>query len=179
MEKRSMSQSWHSVNCESLPKERGDNHNSVCASAEANVFGQTVALWIAVIPQIARRYHLLVWWLLRAAIIAFATKLWADKRFLLLCHSIHIRNYRLSDQSGKDTYTDADQKYMYRCRAVVSISDCSATAHRRGIFFLHLRQPQKVIVLSIADTSAILRTISLGAQSIPFPTNNWATLYQC
>ena len=99
------------TDCESLHTGKGDNHNSVCASAEANVFVQTVALWIAVIPQIARRCHLPVWWLLRAAIPAFATKLWADKRVTLLCPRIHIRINGLSDTSGKDTNTDADQKY--------------------------------------------------------------------
>jgi len=74
------------ADCESLHTEKGDNHNSVCASAEANVFDQAVVLWIAVIPQIVRRCHLLVWCLLRAATIAFATKLWADKRFQILLY---------------------------------------------------------------------------------------------
>ena len=50
---------------------------------------------------------------------------------------------------------------MHRCRAVVPITDCSATAHRRGILFLASVTARKVIVLSIADISAILRTISL------------------
>ena len=44
------------------------------SSAEANVFGQTVALFSAVISPIARRCDLLVGLLLQAAIIAFTTK---------------------------------------------------------------------------------------------------------
>ena len=50
---------------------------------------------------------------------------------------------------------------MHRCRAVVPILDCSATAHRRGILFSASEKPEKVIALSIADASAIMRTISL------------------
>jgi len=50
-----------------------------CASsAEADMFVQMVALFFAVIPQIARRCNLPVWLLLRAATIAFATKLLAN-----------------------------------------------------------------------------------------------------
>ena len=48
-----------------------------CASsAEADVFVQTVALFIVVTPQIARRCDMFVRLLLRAAIIAFATYYW-------------------------------------------------------------------------------------------------------
>lgn len=61
---------------------------------------------------------------------------------------------------------------LYRCRPEIWCTDavqlCQSLIvqqlHTVGTsFFLHLRQPQKVIVLSIADTSAILRTISFGA----------------
>ena len=46
-----------------------------CASsAEANVFGQAVALCIAVISQTVRRCDLLVGLLLRTTTIAFANK---------------------------------------------------------------------------------------------------------
>ena len=49
-----------------------------CASsAEADVFVQTVALFIAVTSQIARRCNLPVWLLLRATTLAFATMPWA------------------------------------------------------------------------------------------------------
>ena len=43
------------------------------ASAEADVFGQAVALLDAVIPQTVRRCDLLVWLLLRTATLAFVT----------------------------------------------------------------------------------------------------------
>lgn len=59
--------------CESLPTEEGDNTDKCAASAESDVFIQTVALLDAVIPQTARRCDLLVWLLLRAATIAFTT----------------------------------------------------------------------------------------------------------
>ena len=49
------------------------------ASAESDVFIQAVALLDAVIPQIARRCDLLVWLLLRAAKIAFTTRLWVKQ----------------------------------------------------------------------------------------------------
>lgn len=61
--------------------------------------------------------------------------------------------------------------HLYRCRPEIWCTDavqlCQSLIvqqlHTVGTsFFLHLRQPWKVIVLSIADTSAILRTISLG-----------------
>ena len=44
------------------------------SSAETDVSDQAVALFIAVTPQTARRCDLLVWLLLRAATLAFATK---------------------------------------------------------------------------------------------------------
>ena len=51
-----------------------------CASsAEADVFVQTVALFIVVTPQIARRCDMFVRLLLRAAKIAFTTRLWVKQ----------------------------------------------------------------------------------------------------
>lgn len=52
---------------------KGTTTMKCAASAESDVFVQAVALFIAVIPQTARRCDLLVWLLLRAATIAFTT----------------------------------------------------------------------------------------------------------
>lgn len=60
-------------------QKKGTTTMKCAASAESDVFDQAVALFIAVIPQIARRCDLLVWLLLRAAIIAFTTRLWANQ----------------------------------------------------------------------------------------------------
>ena len=58
-----------------LQKE-GTTTMKCASSAESDVSDQAVALFIAVISQIARRCYLLVGWLLRAATIAFTTKHW-------------------------------------------------------------------------------------------------------
>ncbi len=59
-------------------QKKGTTTMKCASSAEADVFVQTVALFIAVTSQIARRCNLPVWLLLRAATIAFATKLLAN-----------------------------------------------------------------------------------------------------
>ena len=60
-------------------QKKGTTTDKCVASAESDVFIQAVALLYAVIPQTARRCHLLVGWLLRAAAIAFTTRLWANQ----------------------------------------------------------------------------------------------------
>ena len=63
---------------EAYRQKKGTTTMKCAASAESDVFDQAVALFIAVIPQIVRRCDLLVWLLLRAATIAFTTRLWAN-----------------------------------------------------------------------------------------------------
>ena len=75
-----------------------------CASsAEADVSDQTVALFIAVIPQIARRCNLPVWLLLRAATIAFSTKHFGSVLTVFSCSRSIIRACQPMYYSGKDT----------------------------------------------------------------------------
>jgi len=55
-------------------QKKGTTTMKCASSAEADVFDQAVALFIAVISPIARKCDLPVWLLLRAATIAFATE---------------------------------------------------------------------------------------------------------
>ena len=71
-------------------QKKGTTTMKCAASAESDAFVQAVVLFIAVIPQIARRCDLLVWLLLRAATIAFTTRLWdiqQEKVFLMVSDS--------------------------------------------------------------------------------------------
>ena len=54
-------------------QKKGTTTMKCAASAESDAVVQAVVLFIAVIPQIARRCDLLDWLLLRAATIAFTT----------------------------------------------------------------------------------------------------------
>ena len=60
-------------------QKKGTTTDKCAASAESDVFIQAVALLDAVIPPIVQRCDLLVWLLLRAAKIAFTTRLWANQ----------------------------------------------------------------------------------------------------
>lgn len=62
-----------SVIAKAYLQKEGTTTMKCASSAEADVSDQAVALSIAVTPQTARRCDLLVWLLLRAAAIAFAT----------------------------------------------------------------------------------------------------------
>ena len=68
-------------------QKKGTTTDKCAASAESDVFIQTVALLDAVIPQTARRCDLLDWLLLRAATIAFTTRLWANQTSLVIRES--------------------------------------------------------------------------------------------
>ena len=76
-------------------QKKGTTTDKCASSAESDVFIQTVALLDAVIPQTARRCDLLDWLLLRAAIIAFTTILWANQTRLVIRES-HLM--RLKDE---------------------------------------------------------------------------------
>ena len=65
-------------------QKKGTTTMKCAASAESDVSIQAVALLDAVIPPIARRCDLLVWLLLRAATIAFTTRLWANQTRLVI-----------------------------------------------------------------------------------------------
>ena len=60
-------------------QKKGTTTDKCAASAESDLFIQTVALLDAVIPQTARRCDLLDRLLLWAATIAFTTRLWANQ----------------------------------------------------------------------------------------------------
>ena len=138
------------------------------ASAESDAFVQAVVLFIAVIPQIARRCDLLVWLLLRAATIAFTTRLWdiqQEKVFLMVSDS------GLTKSFGKGHFTDAGQK----CDAPMP---CSCANH--GLF--SNCTPSGPLVSCIRDSTKSdcpqhsrhfghPKDNLFGAESIPFPTN--------
>ena len=135
------------------------------ASAESDVFVQAVALFIAVIPQIARRCHLLVGWLLRAATIAFTTRLWAnsDKGVIWERHLL-----RLQDE----------KRGAHVPENIVPISDWSTMFPRICVLcFLADRQPW-VAVFGIADTSAIPKIVSYGKVN-PFPIKPMGYSFMC
>ena len=140
-------------------RKKGTTTDKCAASAESDVFIQTVALLDAVIPQTARRCDLLDWPLLRAATIAFTTMSLGNIRANTY---YEVLDCGLAASFGKG--------HLYGCRPETWCPDAVQLCQSRivqqlhGIgasCFLHPGQPEKVIVLSIADASAILRTISL------------------
>ena len=136
-------------------QKKGTTTDKCAASAESDVFIQAVALLDAVIPPIARRCHLLVSWLLRAATTAFTTRLWANQTSLVIRES-HLM--RLQDK----------KRGAHVPENIVPISDWSTMFPRICVpCFLAGIQPW-VAIFGIADTSAIPRIASRGEVN-PFP----------
>ena len=136
-------------------QKKGTTTMKCAASAESDVFDQAVALFIAVIPQIARRCHLLVGWLLRAATIAFTTRLWVN---LTKCVIRERHLMRLQEE----------KRGAYVSENIVPISDWFTMFPRICVpCFLAGRQPW-VAIFCIADTSAIPKIASHGEIN-PFP----------
>ena len=125
-----------SSSCESLPPEKETTSNEVCASAEANVFVQTVALFISCYsprqPEDVTcpsgycfgRQHSL-------------SQPNIGQTYNSRCYAFRFTYASMGFQTNRERTPIQMQtrNMMYRCRAVVSISDCSATAHRRDVFF--------------------------------------------
>ena len=148
---------WQSELVKAYLQKKGTTTDKCASSAESDLFILAVALLDAVIPQAARRCHLLVGWLLRAATIAFTTSLWAiqTKRVIRENHLIRL-------QDGK--------RGAYVPENIVPISDWSTMFPRICVpCFLAGRQPW-VAIFGIADTSAIPKITFHGAVN-PFPTN--------
>ena len=105
-----------------------------CASsAEADVFVQAVALFIAVISQTARRCDLPVWLLLRAATIAFATKpLVIQATSYQWASPSQQQTFVLSKPfSGKSTFSDGEQERVCWLPAnTVPIQDCDSACRK-------------------------------------------------
>ena len=134
-----------------------------CASsAEADVFVQAVAFFIAVISPTVRRCDLPVWLLLRTATIAFATKplviqatsyQWASpsqQQTFVLFKSL----------SGKSTSSDGDQERVCWLPAnTVPIQDCDSACRKAADSF-----PPAVTAgcgrLLHSDNLAIQKTVS-------------------
>ena len=142
---------------EAYRQKKGTTTMKCAASAESDVFDQAVALFIAVIPQIVRRCHLLVGWLLRAATIAFTTRLWAiqTKRVIRERHLMRLQE---------------EKRGAHVPENIVPISDWSTMLPRICVpYFLAAIQPW-VAIFGIAETSTIPKIASHGAVN-PFPIN--------
>ena len=110
-----------------------------CASsAEADVFAQAVALFIAVISPIARRCDQPIWLLLRAATLAFATKpLVIQVTSYQWASPSRQQTFVLSKPfSGKSTSSDGEQERVYWVSAnIVPIQDCDNACRKMADSF--------------------------------------------
>ena len=147
-----------------------------CASsAEADVFDQAVALVIAIISQIVRTCHLLVWWLLRTATLAFATKPLVIKATSYQGASpSQQQTFVLSKPfSGKSTSSDGEQECVGCLPAnTVPISDCDSACRKMADSF-----PPAVTAwcsrLLHSDNLAIQKTASsCGTKPLSWPSHH-------
>ena len=123
-------------------QKKGTTTDKCAASAESDVFIQAVALLDAVIPQIARRCDLLVWLLLRAATIAFTTRLWANQTKWVIREK-HLM--RLQDK----------KRGAHVPENIVPISDWSTMFPRICAPCFPAGIQPWVVIFGIVDTSAI------------------------
>ena len=119
-------------------RKKGTTTMKCASSAEADVSDQAVALFIAVISQIVRTCHLLVWWLLRTATLAFATKPFVIQAVSYQWASpSQQQTFVLSKPfSGKSTSSDGEQERV-GClpENTVPIQDCDSACRKMADLF--------------------------------------------